>query len=280
MNKLIPILLILSFVVVSAPATAPLPVAFAMPSKVPPAGRSSATIQSQSDGGLDNFVFYVGRSSNYAWAGTLNGLGRFNLGGQFWESFNSSDGLGADSYPSLLYLPDRGRLLVHPQRCYLSASVIYAAYGYGLRISDDEGENWRAVEPLPMMGSGQCVWRLIADSGRVYAACWYAGLAYSDDAGDSWSVYSIPYIDPPGWIFELVGETEEWEHRSFSVAARGNLICTGTDYGLYVSHDRGTNWEFIDVTLAGMGCWVYDVHIDGNGVIWAACIDPYGISAW
>lgn len=242
------------------------------------------TLSNQRNGSgavLDNFVFYVGRSSNYLWAGTLNGLGRLSITGQYWDSYNSGDGLGADSFPSLLYLPDRGRLIVHPQRCYLSGSVIVPAYGYGLRISDDQGGSWKAVEPSCMMGSGSTVWRLVDDSGRIYAACWYRGLAYSDDDGDSWTVFSITFEAHP----DLPPDVDT-DARSFSVTARNNVVFLGTDYGVYRSLDKGSTWEYIgmpetEVSIGGViqtiyiGPWIYEVYLDQDGVLWAGCQNPY-----
>ncbi len=167
------------------PADDYLRIGFELPRDTIKSSSGLGVVSAKSQSGLDNFVFYVGRSPNYAWAGTLNGLGRLDLNSLYWDSFHADDGLGADSFPSLLYLPDRGRLIVHPQRCSVLFQTIFAYWGYGLRISDDEGQSWREVDAAPFVGSGSCAWRMIENNGKLYAACWYRGLAHSEDGGDS-----------------------------------------------------------------------------------------------
>ena len=232
----------------------------------------------KSQSGLDNFVFYVGRSPNYAWAGTMNGLGRLNLNSYYWDSFHASDGLGADSFPSLLYLPDRGRLIVHPQRCAIQYQTIYAYWGYGLRISDDEGQTWQEVDAAPFMGEGSCAWRMIENNGKLYAACWYRGLAHSEDGGDSWAVYDIPFVPHPD-----IPDLYDKSARVFCVAAHGNTIFAGTDYGIYRSQDGGQNWSYLGLPEVGgllLGPWIYDIYYDENGVLWASCQNPYPVATW
>jgi hypothetical protein len=231
-------------------------------------------IGAKSQSGLDNFVFYVGRSPNYAWAGTLNGLGRLDLNSFFWDSYHADDGLGADSFPSLLYLPDRGRLIVHPQRCAVQYQVIFAYYGYGLRISDDEGQNWREVDAAPFVGEGACAWRMIENNGKLYAACWYNGLAHSEDGGESWAVYNIPYVPHPD-----IPPPYDSSPRLFCVAAHGNTIFAGTDYGIYRSQNGGQDWLYLGIPevpgVGFIGPWIYDIYYDENGALWAACENPY-----
>jgi hypothetical protein len=277
MKRNIPIILVLTVILAFA-ANDYLRIGFSLPPDAEKKASGLGVVGAQAQGGLDNFVFYVGRSPNYAWAGTLNGLGRLNLGSLYWDSFHAADGLGADSFPSLLYLPDRGRLIVHPQRCAVLYQVIFAYYGYGLRISDDEGQSWREVDPDPFVGSGACAWRMLENNGKLYAACWYRGLAHSEDGGDSWATYDIPFVDHPD-----IPDPFDKSARVFSVAVKGNLIIAGTDYGNYRSTNGGQSWTYLGMPQVGgqlVGPWIYDIYYDENGVLWASCQNPYPISTW
>jgi photosystem II stability/assembly factor-like uncharacterized protein len=78
-----------------------------------------------------------------------------------------------------------------------------------LLVSDDSGGPWKAVLPG--------VARLAESFGRIYASRVEGGLAYSDDAGESW--YESPVLPPDPHFFA-------------SLAAKDSLVFVGTQSGL------------------------------------------------
>jgi hypothetical protein len=75
---------------------------------------------------------------------------------------------------------------------------------------------------LPSSGEIVCV---AAANSKVYCGTWGSGLFQSSDLGESWSSVPCPRLNIR------------------SVAAKGTLICLGTDSGACYSTDNGRTWD-------------------------------------
>lgn len=122
-----------------------------------------------------------------------------------------------------------------------SSSVIYVGTDDGnLQVTRDGGDSWMIVENRPGLPRGTYVSRLQASrhsEGRVYASFdahndddYRPYLYVSEDYGVSWQSISS---DLPDWSINVVRE----HHLS------PNLLFLGNEVGVYVSFDRGNNWQ-------------------------------------
>lgn len=111
-----------------------------------------------------------------------------------------------------------------------------------LQVSRDGGESWRNVAGrVPGLPGGTYVSRLVASSfaeGRIYATFdghrsddYGVYVFVSEDFGESWS--SISSNVPHGHTVSVIREHPQ----------RESLLFLGTEFGAYVSFDRGGQWH-------------------------------------
>ncbi|HMY76300.1 MAG TPA: hypothetical protein PLQ88_31065, partial [Blastocatellia bacterium] len=110
----------------------------------------------------------------------------------------------------------------------LGNKLLAGAYGSGVYVSTDNGQNWR------FSGSGldtTQVEKLVSANGKVYAAT-RSGIYVSSDEGQTWARFGLRNSDVK------------------SVAVSGTKIfATVWRDGVYVSEDDGKSWELIRIGL-------------------------------
>ncbi|HYV20844.1 MAG TPA: hypothetical protein VFC25_17650 [Verrucomicrobiae bacterium] len=123
----------------------------------------------------------------------------------------------------------------------------------GLFRSDDRGDTWKRVSPLnfrPFYFSRVAVDPESAD--RVYLPGW--NLAISDDGGKSFRGSGSPnvHVDFHAIVVNPVDP---------------NQILVGNDGGVYISHDRAANWDYLNHMAVGQ---FYRIAVDDS--------DPYRVA--
>ncbi len=194
-----------------------------------------------------------------------------------------------------------GRLVKPPRRAFdlvvedmgFSRNGWYAATAYGLLRSDDNGATWREVRFAPLILPARSV-AVSADGNRLWVATEH-GLAYSLDAGRTWSWHNLPpsagnalrlslagpetllALTPKGLFLSYDGGGA-WEHAAHGlpevpvrdVAAAGDTFLASLDGGgLYISHDRGHTWSPVSGSLAE-GDFPVVAAVPGSALVYAA----------
>lgn len=117
-------------------------------------------------------------------------------------------------------------------------SVAYALVEAGrsaLLRSDDGGETWRSVNAEPGVNERAFYYSRVyvdpTNENRVYRVS--GDLAMSEDGGRSFTSIAS---------FQAV----HVDHHAFWAAPDGKTVITGNDGGVYVSHNRGGTWRFVE----------------------------------
>lgn len=194
-----------------------------------------------------------------------------------------------------------GRLVKPARRAFdlvvedmgFSRSGWYAATRYGLLRSDDHGATWREVRFAPLILPARSV-AVSADGNRLWVATEH-GLAYSLDAGRTWSWHNLPPSAGSALRLVLAGPqtllalTQKglfisydggaaWQHaahglpevRIRDVAVAGDTFLASLNMGgLYISHDRGHTWSPVSGTLAD-GDFPVVAAVPGSSLVYAA----------
>ncbi len=141
--------------------------------------------------------------------------------------------------------------------------LLWAGTDDGLiHVSKDGGKNWAAATPkqLPEWSRVNMIEPSPSEAGKAYAA---ADLHFSDDFrpmifkttdfGKTWTgiTNGIPGND--------------YVHSIHADPQRKGLLYAGTELGLYVSLDDGTNWQSLQLNLPPTP--VYDTALHGNDLI-------------
>ena len=209
--------------------------------------------------------------------GGERGLFRTEDGGRTWERL-----LAAGPFTGVtdVILDPRDPAIVYAatyQRERKSYSFVAGGPESGIWKSTDAGETWTQLEAgLPAGDRG----RIGIDIARSQPNTLYAtvsaqdgGIFRSDDAGATWTrtsdLQSIPWffgqirVDPRnpervyhlgvqlqvsddgGRTFRNTGQNTHADHHAMWIDPNdSDHIIDGNDGGLYVSHDRGTTWDF------------------------------------
>lgn len=131
-----------------------------------------------------------------------------------------------------------------------------------IHISRDGGKNWENVTPknCPKWIMWNCVETDPFKKGTAY----FAGTRYKSDD------YS-PYIyktEDYGKTWKLIVNGIDKMHFTRAIRAdrkRAGLLYTGTEYGMYISYDNGTNWRSFQLNLPIVP--VTDLAIKDNDLI-------------
>lgn len=111
--------------------------------------------------------------------------------------------------------------------------IAYAYNGGLVHLSNDYGENWKAIE-LPVKSYSLTNLRdLTIINGRILISMAF-GTYYSDDLGENWSVVEDENIG------ESIGGALKYNFID------GNLFLGTMDNGLFYSENNGTNWNKFD----------------------------------
>jgi photosystem II stability/assembly factor-like uncharacterized protein len=122
----------------------------------------------------------------------------------------------------------------------------------GLFRSDDGGDTWTRLSDFSFRSFYFSKVRIDpTDDRRIYLLGW--GLAVSDDGGRNFRAGGarLPHVD----MHALVIDPADRDH-----------LIMGTDGGIYLSHDRGETWDFLNHLAVGE---YYNVAVDMS--------DPYRI---
>jgi photosystem II stability/assembly factor-like uncharacterized protein len=202
---------------------------------------------------VDPLSFFIG-----TWD---NGLLRTTDGGTVWE--HADNGLPDHSITALAVAQD-------------SPGTLYAAVGWSIYKTTDNGQNWSLSQDLQTMAD---IPQLIVDpavAGRVYAATTGAGFYRSDDGGGHWSQFNEGLGDLK--LLSMVLDS----------AAGGKLFVGALGTGIYRTDDQGDQWRPASQGLRGCsvnalafdphdpdrvyaGCWGAGFYISQDGgANWAA----------
>jgi photosystem II stability/assembly factor-like uncharacterized protein len=110
-----------------------------------------------------------------------------------------------------------------------SSKEWFAATGYGLLVSSDQGATWRP-KPVGQLTSlpVQSVW--VSSNGQRLRVVSLRGLVFSDDGGNSWTWHDLPLQS--GGAVTLASDPRD----------ENTLVATSRS-GLYISRDAGTSWR-------------------------------------
>lgn len=224
-------------------------------------------------------IYYGG---NFLFKSTDRGDSWTKLGGDL------TTGVERDKLPIMGKVPDRDTLSRHdgvqafPTITTISESpirpgLIWVGTDDGnLQVTRDDGKTWKnVVEKVPGVPKGTYVSRVLASrhaEGTVYAT--FDGHRSDDfkiyvfattDYGESWKPLSDGIPNNNG-IVNVIRE----HHRN------PNLLFAGTEYGAYVSFDRGANWQKMKHNLPTVPVDDIAIHPRDNDLIFGT----HGRSIW
>ncbi|MFQ5428708.1 MAG: WD40/YVTN/BNR-like repeat-containing protein [Phycisphaerae bacterium] len=187
--------------------------------------------------------------------GPKGGIFRSDDGGATWKKL--TDGLpsetgriGLDVFradPRIVYASvesDTGGRIIDAWHNYSRAGGVFR--------SEDHGETWQRMSDLAPRSFYFSRIRVDPkDDQRVYLPGW--GLGVSDDGGRHFraGLARITHVD----MHTMFIDPDDTDH-----------LMIGNDGGVYVSHDRGVTWEFLNHMAVGQ---FYNIAVDGS--------DPYRI---
>ncbi|NIP41833.1 MAG: hypothetical protein GWO41_14305 [candidate division Zixibacteria bacterium] len=119
----------------------------------------------------------------YVWIGTSKGLSGTDNGGMEWRSYDSTNGLITDEISAMAY--GSGELWVANSSSILSQGVSVPV-GEGFSVTSNFGDNFQSYTPFQASSPGMLCYDLDVFDSVVYAACFYGGLIYSTDNGQTW----------------------------------------------------------------------------------------------
>ena len=177
--------------------------------------------------------------------------------GDSWERLGPdlTTGIERDKQPILGKVPDKDTLSRHdgvqqfPCITTLSESPLRAGLLWvgtddgNVQVTRDGGKSWsNVVSKIPGVRKGAYVSRVVAsphDEGVAY-------VAFDNHRSDDYSVYLYTtnnYGDTWTRITNGIPEEAGTVHVVREDPSNRNLLFAGTEFGLFVSFDRGSNWQ-------------------------------------
>ncbi len=128
----------------------------------------------------------------------------------------------------------------------------------------------------------------------LYAASFAGGARRSTDLGKSWRRVILPPDNqdvlnadsPTDFDYTPVDRPDmnlrgNYNHESFSVAARGDFVAIGTAAGINISYDDGKTWRKYNANNSGItGNFVVALHLDASGNLLAGCLPALGANEY
>jgi hypothetical protein len=186
----------------------------------------------------------------YLWVGTSKGLSGTENGGFDWITFNSQNGLQADEVSALEYRD--GMFWVATSSSIISNGQTIPV-GEGFAVTSDYGNNFVLDTPTQATGPGMICYDISAYDSVTYAACFYGGLIFTADGGDTWENLFPDTIAENDYVNQIF---HELNNRFFCVAVDGN----------YENHDTVAVWAG---SAAGLNQFQYidrSAKLAGNGI--------------
>jgi photosystem II stability/assembly factor-like uncharacterized protein len=243
-------------------------------------------------------VVYVAATGSRWGANEDRGIYRSIDGGKNWEKILYVD--ENTGFSDLLLFPDGETLLASAWQQYRNAwAHVQRGPNSGLYRSTDGGDSWIKIEEvIPQDTIGRIALDYaVSDPDRVYACLEFDKPSFfrSDDMGETWTAmtenartaywYGRIYVDPTNkdrvWVMgTLVQETLDGgttfnrirmrevhvDHHVVWINPKDtSQIILGNDGGLYMTHDSGEKWEFIDNLPIGQ---YYNISVDHRDPYW------------
>jgi photosystem II stability/assembly factor-like uncharacterized protein len=150
---------------------------------------------------------------------TLNSIGSDLFAGTFEGAFLSRD--SCKTWSDIHDIPFQA--IVLDLAATPNNNLIACTSDKGMFFSKDKGNTWASKgNDLP-----EILWTVEQFNNRLYAGSEGKGLYTSTDEGENWT--SVP----TGFAFDFT---------IYAIASLGNNLFLGTDKGLLISYDKGTNW--------------------------------------
>ena len=134
-------------------------------------------------GQLANSGVDVVYDGEYLWVATSKGLSGTNDNGQSWISYDSTNGLPTSEIAALA--SGMGQLWVATSYSVVSQGQAIPA-GSGISHTADNGNTFELDTPFQTTDPGMIVYDMDLNDSVIYAACFYGGLIYSVDTGNTW----------------------------------------------------------------------------------------------
>jgi photosystem II stability/assembly factor-like uncharacterized protein len=189
---------------------------------------------------LANSAVDIVWDGEYVWIATEKGLSGTNDGGFTWRSYDSSNGLTADEISALAY--GSGRLWVANSSTVESSGQTIPV-GEGFSFTDDYGDTFVVDSPHQSTGAGMICYDLAVYDSVTFAACFYGGLIYTEDGGNTWQNLFPDSAAKQDFDDSIYNDLN---NRFFAVAVDGNyngndtvVVWTGTAKGI-------NQFQFID----------------------------------
>jgi photosystem II stability/assembly factor-like uncharacterized protein len=210
--------------------------------------------------------------------------------GDSWERLGPdlTTGIDRDKQPILGKVPDKDTLSRHdgvqqfPCITTISASPVRAGLLWvgtddgNVQVTRDDGKTWtNVVGKIPGVRKGAYVSRVAAsphDEGVAY-------VAFDNHRSDDYSVYlytTSNYGETWTRISSGIPEEAGTVHVVREDPANKNLLFAGTEFGLFVSFDRGTSWERMKNGLPTVPVDDLQIHPRDHDLILAT----HGRSLW
>lgn len=174
---------------------------------------------------------------------------------------------GVDDYPTITTLSESP----------LTASVLWVGTDDGnVQVTRDGGKTWKNVAPrVPGVPNGTYVSRVVASRAEEGAAL----VAFDGHRGDDYNVYLFAtnnYGESWKAIRNGIPDSAGSVHVVREHPKNSNLLFAGTEFGLWVSWDRGVNWTALKNNLPTVPVDDIEIQARENDLVLAT----HGRSIW
>ena len=242
-------------------------------------------------------IVYVGTASGGVWKTTNNGTtwepifdkeSVSTIGDIAIAPSDPSVGVDRNKLPIFGKIPDKNTLSRHDgvqeyptittlSESPLTANVLWVGTDDGnVQVTRDGGKTWKNVaSKVPGVGKGTYVSRVVASKTGEGAAL----LAFDGHRGDDNSVYVFATSDyGENWkaIRNGIPDSAGSVHVVREHPRNMNLLFAGTEFGLWVSWDRGGNWTALKNNLPTVPVDDIEIQSRENDLVLAT----HGRSIW
>ena len=184
----------------------------------------------------DNSITDIIVHNDAVWMSTGMGLSFQYFGDDYWNQYDSTNGLTSDAV-SAMYS--------HGGRLWVAGNYFIegddSTYGDGLYYTDDDGLTWNNITPENTTGGLRVIYDIDGIDDYIFCASWIGGLIASFDGGENWK----------------------------------NIYFTASD-SVYVNQDGYPNQNDPDLVPLYSNMYfsaaVDTTHTDST-VLWAGCVD-------